>query len=314
MSSFDAFNLLGTAVGRSIAVVGALSMLGTVTRQLVWFYVVFALELAVTAGTLVTVQVSDDEDAAADDAKPKSRTDAYASVAGGVALLLVHYVYPLAGYAVLGSVLACRDAPKWDWRPLPRGCAKASLWPGLAMTVLVVALLCLFLRMAVAYFTCIRTNDRRNLVAKVVGGTAAVQSVHASWWLAAVASADGGLPAALGWSAFATNSGATVYLAALALTELVMPVAAAAPKDRKGRQAALWVAFTVQAAGLGLALAAGALIIIRHVSVESVVLLIVLSLSAVEYLLALVCRVAFTVAERLKEDAARAGRKLLQPA
>jgi hypothetical protein len=147
-------------------------------------------------------------------------------------------------------------------------------------------------------------------VAKALLGAAAAQTMHAAVWLVTVVHESGGASAVLAWFAFANAVLAAGGALTLAVLERASPLVSIKQEDARLRQkdvreGLLWGACGALGAALAFCLATSSQLVTNAVSFESVILMIVLCITSLEYLLALVCRLSYTVSASIVDARAR---------
>jgi hypothetical protein len=280
MSPRDAFALQGSAAARSVAASGVVSMLSADRHSLTWFFIMFGLEMSVGACTLSVTTRAGQPIVGATDVP-------WSSVVGASFILLVHYVYPIMAYSVVRSVVDCEKTPDVYWRPFPSACADVPLVPALLVGVLTVVVMAMFFKFAPAYYSCVRTKNRRGFVANAVVGATTVQCIHAVVWLWFLWRED---TSSMGsWRVYSMLAGAG---SSAALFAFLAVLSRSLPNEYKEVRFVMWYGYVLQ----GLTLAGGAFnavtLLTREVTVEHIVLVCVLGITGLEFIAAFVSRLA----------------------
>lgn len=185
--SYDAANLQGLAVGRSLIVAGVLSLLSNEVGVKAWFCILLGFESALGYCTIATTarafEMKKKEAYALVSAAldPEMWTD---SVGTGL-LLLTHYVYIPLVYMLTISALSCTSTqyPHFTWRPLPTDCIKLTTVQCWVCAGCGFILLMLFIFYTIAYVSAVRVKDRRAFSARALSFAVATQAAHAAVWL-----------------------------------------------------------------------------------------------------------------------------------
>jgi hypothetical protein len=293
MSARDAFALQATAVGRSVAVAGVISMLGFDRNSVAWFGIMFASETAL-AGCALGVAAR--ADMPRKKVKDLPAVDPWSSVLGAALGLVVHYMYPIMGYTVVRSIFKCSKSPDFSWRPFPTACADIPFVPAALIGILTLVVLIMFVKFTIAYFSCVRTRDRKGFAASAMMLAVTVQCAHLAVWMWFLAREHTRLMSMWRAYAFLVAAGAaTATLAGLGALDRCFPPDPHERKETQARTAVMWAAYVAQ----GIALAGGLFnaltMVLRSASAEYIVAVSAIGITGIEYIVAFVCRLAHTI-------------------